>query len=337
MGAVFLLLLVSCAFLFEGIMLFRSRHAILPLAGGLIALLGSLIILLLSLRWCLFPYTFYRKLFSRTMIEDDPEDLLKTLSLAFPDLDTVFLRFDHTLDTRKTLELSTKQAEFLTLQSQINPHFLYNTLDSIRGDALSSGNRGIADVAEALSTYFRYTISEKRTVVPLRSELQNVHNYFRVQQYRFGKNLILETEIEDPEQELLEAECPKLILQPIVENAILHGFNQKSKEKRISIRAAVLSSQLRIRIIDNGSGMDEATLYRINDSFINSRELLRENASGSRRTGIALQNINQRIRLLYGEEYGLRIYSVPKTGTDVHIRLPYKKAAAQNEKNAIFN
>ena len=345
LGVLILLLAVSFALFFLELSLFRAQRRLFPLMLAALPALLSLVCLVLGIRWCLLPYRYYEKLFSRALIQADPEVLLRALARGFPNLDTLFLRIDQALDAEKSIELSTKQAEFLTLQSQINPHFLYNTLDSIRGDALAGGNHEIADVAEALSTYFRYTISEKRPVVPLHSELQNVQNYFKVQQYRFGSTLTLKLDItnentpDGPAIDIMEAECPKLILQPVVENAILHGLNTRTDDRRITIRAFTEPGQLRIRITDNGRGMTEAELNKIRSSFTDAGDLRQTAApSGSSgRTGIALKNINRRIRLLYGENYGLQIYSIPGTGTDVHIRLPLKKAESQNEKDIIIH
>ena len=133
------------------------------------------------------------------------------------------------------LQMLRKQAELNALQSQINPHFLYNTLDSIRGCALMADMDEIADMTEALSTFFRYTISNTGAPVTLEDEVENVQNYIAIQHFRFGDRIQLAVEIDDPL--LLECHMPKMVLQPVVENAVLHGLEKISRRGLILIRA----------------------------------------------------------------------------------------------------
>ncbi len=219
-----------------------------------------------------------------------------------------------------------KQAELDALQSQINPHFLYNTLDSIRGQALAEGVEDIADMTEALSTFFRYSISNRSHVVTLEEELENVRNYFMIQQFRFNNRFHLQTQ--PFSRELLEScRLPKLTLQPILENAILHGMEGKMGAGTISIRAEAAKSRTVLVISDDGAGMSEGTLLRLQSRLRGEEPVELRRAKGS---GIALPNVSRRIKLLFGEAYGLRVMSTLGLGTDVEISLPPCAEAAHD-------
>lgn len=215
----------------------------------------------------------------------------------------------------------TKQAELAALQSQINPHFLYNTLDSIRGQALQDHMPQLAEMTEALSTFFRYSISTKDDFVTLEQELDNVKNYFTIQEYRFGSRFQMKY-IFDPDDQMLimGSLLPKLTLQPIIENAIFHGLEPKEDPGTITIRAQITQQRLLLVVSDDGVGMDEATLLEIRQRLI--RGNYQEARDSSRSAGIALTNVNARIRLYFGDMYGLTINSVQGFGTDVNITLP---------------
>ena len=216
-----------------------------------------------------------------------------------------------------------KQAELAALQSQINPHFLYNTLDSIRGQALIENNIEIAKMVEALAGFFRYSISRKGELVTLREELVNVKNYMMIQQYRFANRFSLEILIDKEDEIAYDFLIPRLIIQPIVENAIYHGLKEKLEDGIITIEIILTNNNMILMISDNGEGMDNKTLDEVK-KIIKSSELFIENNKEdiSRRIGIALPNINKRIQLLFGDEYGLNMYSTQNFGTDVEVLLP---------------
>jgi two-component system sensor histidine kinase YesM len=211
--------------------------------------------------------------------------------------------------------LSDRQAELLALQNQINPHFLYNTLEAIRGDALKAGNKNIAAITEALSTYFRYTISETRSKVPLIEELENIENYFQIQQYRFGEKLQMKIDILC-DNSVLEVYCLKLMLQPIIENAIFHGLEKIRDGGLIEIRIEKIDNKLKIIIQDNGTGMDEVSLKKLNE------DLRSNNQIPNKKHGIALLNVNRRIQLVFGPKYGISVFSIPDIGTSVIVEIP---------------
>lgn len=215
--------------------------------------------------------------------------------------------------------LKNKQAEYLALQNQINPHFLYNTLEAIRGDALCEGAKGIADITKALATFFRYTITEVGYEVTLEDELSNVENYFTIQQYRFGDKLRMQVVMPE-DDELLHARLPKLTLQPLVENAISHGLENKIGAGKLTVLVEYSENQLYITVKDDGVGIDEENLQKLNDRLRQPAD--QERRERFQKEGIALANVNSRIRLLYGSGYGLHIYSVLGIGTKVKVTLP---------------
>ena len=213
-----------------------------------------------------------------------------------------------------------RKIELKALQSQINPHFLYNTLEAIRGDALCEGIDSIADTTEALSTFFRYTITDTGNLVSVEDELENVENYFKIQQYRFGDKLDMRVNFPDDYARILECKLPKLTLQPVVENAIFHGLEAKAEGGVITISLEMTEKKLLINIHDDGIGIDEEELIKINQRLeITSGPLTEEKR---KRGGIALPNVSRRIKLLFGDEYGIHIYSIPNLGTEVRISVP---------------
>lgn len=214
-----------------------------------------------------------------------------------------------------------KQAELNALQSQINPHFLYNTLDSIRGLALSEGVDRIANMTKALSKLFRYSISQKSNLVSFRDELKNVDNYIIIQQYRFNNKFNYIKRIEDIDNDILEYRIPKLSIQPIIENAIYHGLETKIGEGTIMIRAYSTEKRLIISIIDDGIGMAQDKLDALNETLTQGKEELLTDKD-DKRSGIALINVNERIRLFFGDKYGVRVYSTLGQGTTIEIVLP---------------
>ena len=241
---------------------------------------------------------------------------------ASPAQELLLKRMDQVFNSSELLKLNKRQAQYLALQNQINPHFLYNTLESIRSEALIAGLSQVADMTEALASFFRYTISKVENLVSVEEELHNCETYFRVQQYRFGPRLELAVEC-DPEdrEEIYRCRLPKLTMQPILENSIIHGTELKIGTGHLTIHLERTGSRLLIRISDDGVGMDPETLRRTNERLEKSGRALADHSQESE-GGIALVNVNNRIHLLFGEEYGLHVFSMPGVGTDVEIVLP---------------
>ncbi len=214
------------------------------------------------------------------------------------------------------------EAELHALQNQINPHFLYNTLEVIRGRALVQNAQDIADMTEALATIFRYNINRPGDVATLQEEIDNVRNYMLIQNCRFGDRFRFETEIEDVEDGILTHVLPVLTLQPLVENAIYHGINERIGGGRIRLKAYLTQRDLLIIISDNGKGMDDVTLQEIHRKLVGASEGLPVEKKTGRGTGIALTNVNQRIKFYFGKEYGLDVKSTLEIGTTITITIP---------------
>ncbi len=247
------------------------------------------------------------------------EGIRRSLS---PATEKLLLRVSDELSTPQLLKLSKRQAQYRSLQNQINPHFLYNTLESIRSEALIAGLHSVADMTEALAVFFRYTISKVENLVSLEEELQNCQTYFRIQQYRFGARLKLQIECDPADREsIYHSRVPKLTLQPILENSIIHGTESKIGAGNLIIHLERTQKRLLIRVSDDGIGMDEGTLAMLNERLSKSGLSYQDGREGSK-GGLALTNVNHRIHLLFGEEFGLHVYSMPGMGTDVEISLP---------------
>lgn len=236
----------------------------------------------------------------------------------------------HRLDNPEVSRLSNRQAQYLALQNQINPHFLYNTLEAIRGDALSLGMRDIASITEALATFFRYTISNMDNLVLLEEELANAENYFAIQNYRFGERISMRVDYEAGSEMASAFQLPKLTLQPIIENAIIHGLENQVGAGCVHVRIATDGARLLIEVADDGVGMSEDVLDEINRRLA-SPEALTSHEERARSGRIALVNVNNRIKLLFGEPYGLRVSSIVGLGTRVDIQLPVRRASQAGE------
>lgn len=211
-----------------------------------------------------------------------------------------------------TEQIRLRKAEFELLQAQINPHFLYNTLDTIIWLAESGENQKVVEMVRSLSDFFRTSLNQGKEEVTLREELQHVGSYLKIQQVRYMD--ILEYEIDVPE-ELMLCKIPKITLQPLVENALYHGIKNKRGKGKISITGELEETYAVLMISDNGIGMTEERLKEVNDG------LSRKQPETSDIYG--LFNVNERITLRYGNDYGIEIDSRYGDGTDVKVKLPY--------------
>ena len=267
-----------------------------------------------------FLYRFNRGLILYRNNPENSEFLKDPVIKQFSDI--IIESVKESIERKYINKFYNKQSDIKALQSQINPHFLYNTLDSIRGKALMHNQNEIADMTEALARFFRYSISRKGNMVTLLDEIKNVDTYINIQKFRFGDkfDIIKEFEEEDYNNILI----PKLTLQPIIENAIHHGIEMSEKKGIISIRIDITDERVLIRISDNGIGIDNEKLEVLNKSLRKkyTSENLRTNESEH---GIALENVNDRIRLQFGESYGITIYSIKDLGTDVELRIPLER------------
>jgi two-component system sensor histidine kinase YesM len=205
--------------------------------------------------------------------------------------------------------------EFKMLASQINPHFLYNTLESIRMKALTEGNRDVSNAIKLLGKSMHYVLENTGTSsTTLKKELDYISIYLSIQKFRFNDRVNYTLTVPE-DMDLEEYQILPLLLQPIVENAILHGLEETEKGGLISIEVTAKDDELLIiNIYDNGLGMAEEEVITLTDSF---KQRKKQSASN-----IGLYNINQRIRLFYGDAYGMTIKSQPYEGTLVSLTLP---------------
>ena len=247
------------------------------------------------------------------------EGIRSTDILLTSEMENMFSYVGHMAENMQNIKLSKFQSEYRALQNQINPHFLYNTLEAIRSDALIADQKEIADITESLATFFRYTISNVEDKVTLEDELNNASNYFRIQNYRFNDRIRL-TVNNHGSDKLLKTPIPKLTLQPIVENAIIHGLEQKIEKGTVMINISDTEKKVIIDVTDDGVGIEDEVLERINNRLHRlSNSQLEEKLS---KGGIALLNVNNRFKMTFGEAYGLKVSSVKDYGTTVNISLP---------------
>lgn len=204
-----------------------------------------------------------------------------------------------------------RKAEFELLQSQINPHFLYNTLDAIVWLAEAGEQKKVVSMVGSLSDFFRISLNQGQDILDVREELQHVRSYLEIQQMRYQD--ILQYEICVPE-ELYSSRIPKITLQPLVENALYHGIKNKRGKGMIRIDGEMEDSDCILRITDNGRGMTPERLGQVREGIRN------RNACETEIYG--LYNVNERIRLNFGEKYGITITSTYGEGTCVTVRLP---------------
>lgn len=272
------------------------------------------------LKQLLEPYYKMRKMYQQFLEGKIYEELFEADYSFIPEYKPVLKQFYHLLNKQDALNISKKQAEYMALQNQINPHFLYNTLEAIRGDALCAGLDSIAETTEALSTYFRYTITGVENLVTLEDELENVENYFTIQRYRFSEKLHLNIQY-PTEENVTQFNIPKLILQPLVENSIYHGLEGKKNGGTVGIKIELTEKKLLINVSDDGMGISEEQTNTIND-YLERVAVSYVGHDNKKRGGIALKNVNSRIKLIFGEDYGIHVYSTLGVGTEIKITLP---------------
>lgn len=215
----------------------------------------------------------------------------------------------------QTYQIKQNESEFKALQNQINPHFLYNTLDAMRYKATLAGNRELGNMMISLSRLLSYSVNQKGSEVRLWEELEHLDNYLLLVKVRFEDRIDFDIEVDAA---LHEAMINKLTLQPIVENSIQHGFRSQGQVLHIRVSAEAEGGMLVIRVRDNGRGIDARTLEQLNNH--NYRE---QNNAG--RSHVGLDNVHNRIRLFFGDDYGIRVMSREGEGTEVLVTLPYRE------------
>ena len=203
-----------------------------------------------------------------------------------------------------------RKSEFDTLQSQINPHFLYNTLDIIVWMIENENSDKAVNIVTALAKFFRISLSKGKNIITVKDEVEHVRNYLMIQNMRFKNRFEYSIDVDE---EVLSYSSLKLMLQPLVENAIYHGMEFMDGDGEIDVKVFKEDDSLYFTITDNGLGMSEDMVeILLSKDFVPSKK-------GS---GIGVKNVNERIKLYFGSEYGLKVESEPDEGTKITIHLP---------------
>jgi len=209
-----------------------------------------------------------------------------------------------------------KSAELKALQAQINPHFLYNTLDMMKWMARKGMTEEIGQVVTSLSKFYKLSLSKGNTVISIRDELLHVSSYMQIQSTRYANKILLDIRVDEA---IIDFGILKITLQPIVENAIIHGILCNDEESgTIRITGGLDKGDIVLIVSDDGEGMSPEILSKLLTNDLNNR---------TRGSGYGLRNINERIQLFYGVEFGLAFESQPGIGTSVSIRIPAHKAS----------
>lgn len=210
----------------------------------------------------------------------------------------------------KNEEIILRKTELKALQAQINPHFLYNTLDSIQWMCEREQSKDAVRMVGALAQLFRISISKGYELIPIEKEIQHAQNYLVIQSYRYKDQFVYSFDIDD---EVLPYYCHKITLQPIIENALYHGISGMVDEGEIHISLKKQDDVILFEIRDNGAGMSEEQVENI----------LRKELTDSK--GIGVKNVNDRIKIYFGSEYGIMVTSELDVGTTITIRIPAMK------------
>lgn len=217
------------------------------------------------------------------------------------------LRIQELMTTVREEEINLRKTELKALQAQINPHFLYNTLDSIAWMCEQGRNADAVKMVHALARLFRISISRGHELIPIAKEIEHAESYLQIQMYRY-KNQFTYTFDVDPD--CLGYYCNKITLQPIIENSINHGLELMVEEGRIDVCVRQDGDDIVFSVQDNGVGMSEEQIEAIMQH------------GPTDRTGIGIKNVNDRLKIYFGRNYGLHITSEPDVGTCVEIRMP---------------
>ena len=217
------------------------------------------------------------------------------------------LRIQQLMSTVRQEEVNLRKTELKALQAQINPHFLYNTLDSIAWMCERGRNADAVNMVHALARLFRISISKGHELIPIAKEIEHAESYLQIQKYRYKNQFTYEFDV-DPD--CLDYYCNKITLQPIIENSINHGLDLLVEEGYIRVEVCQDGDDVLFRVQDNGVGMSPEQVAAILEQDPEDR------------TGIGIRNVNDRLRIYFGPPYGLHITSELDVGTCVEIRMP---------------
>lgn len=220
------------------------------------------------------------------------------------------------LETRLENEKQKQELEYQMLQSQINPHFLYNTLNSIKMMASIQGATGIAEMTTSLASLLRNISKGESLIIPIGEELSLVKDYFTIQNYRYGGMINFDIQVDN--EEILDSTIIKFTLQPLVENSIFHGLEPKGGLGNITIHLSYIDSDISIEVIDDGIGISKDKLDSILDNTSKGKnEFFKE---------IGISNVNKRLQYEYGAEYGIKVSSVEGEGTTMQVIIPRRNS-----------
>ncbi|MFD0676715.1 MULTISPECIES: sensor histidine kinase [unclassified Paenibacillus] len=225
----------------------------------------------------------------------------------------MMLRINNLLKEVKEEQEKKRSAELAVLQSQIKPHFLYNTLFSIKQLCEMEENKDAGEMVTALSNFYRMSINKGNEIIPISQEIEHIRNYLYIQQMRYGEDFTYEIDIE---RDIMNCNIVKLTLQPLVENAIYHGMKQKRGQGLIRIWGELANQEVRLYVEDNGNGMSEEDVQAINRS-------LRDEEDNGSVLGFGISNVNKRLQLNYGASYGLLYENRLSGGIIVMIKIPF--------------
>ena len=252
----------------------------------------------------------------RTRIHDtdmdrDSQKLAQGFNLMMDEIDILIAKI-------KAEQQQLNQMKLNSLQSQIQPHFLYNTLECIHWQAASEGNCEVSTMVKALAKFYRICLSQGKDIIPLAKELEHIRQYIIIQNMRYGD--IIDMEILVPKQ-YETVLIPKITLQPLVENSIYHGIKVKEGRKgKITIYVEPSEKNFYLVVSDDGEGMKQEEIEQMNETI----------SCFDREMGYGINNVNKRIELMFGDKYGLKFYRNEKSGINVKIRLPGTTEESEN-------
>ena len=245
-----------------------------------------------------------------------PETSVAELHELTESLNSMAGRLQDLIDENRREQENLKKSELRALQAQINPHFLYNTLDAIVWLAEAGQTREVIHITRALSDFFRISLSQGKDWIPLSEEIKHLTGYLTIQKIRYRD--ILDYQIEIPD-ELGSCQVLKLLMQPLVENAIYHGIKHRRGRGLVKVTGRMEGAWLILQVQDNGAGMSSERLLQVRDGL---------SGDGGESAGYGLFNVNKRIQLYYNQPQGVWIESQVGEGTTVTLKLPVRSLPA---------
>ncbi len=253
---------------------------------------------------------------SSSYIEIDRNDELGFLQKTF---NTMTKEMDHLVNWIYREQITRKEAEIKALQSQINPHFLFNTLESINWMAQLNNVPEISETVSDLSTLLDISIGRDDRLITIEEEFIYIDKYISLLKRRFEDKITLNKEINP---QVLYVKIPRLLIQPLIENAVYHGVENNRGKGIISLVADITNDLITIEVIDNGNGISSEELIKLNNGLSMDNNTYFKSLNSKKDKSIGIENVNRRIKLFYGEKYGLKIESKVNIYTKVSVTLP---------------